>query len=305
MRVAITGSTGLIGTALAASLRGDGHEVRRFVRRAASGPEEICWDPLAPDGAVDPSALRGVHAVVHLAGAPIAGRRWTPARKRVLIDSRCRSAASLVAAMREAATRFPGESPAILLSASAIGWYGQTGDREVNETAPRGSGFLAELAGRWEDAAWSATEAGFRVTMTRTGIVLAARGGMLQRLLPPFRLGVGIKIGSGTQYLSWIGYADEIRAIRFLLDHPEVGGPVNLTAPEPVTSDEFTAALGRALRRPVPLRIPAVALRAALGELAGELLASARVVPDKLLAAGFTFECPTVAEALAAELNRT
>ncbi|MHB1596124.1 MAG: TIGR01777 family oxidoreductase [Streptosporangiaceae bacterium] len=298
MKVAISGASGLIGSALASRLTADGADVVRLVRRAPRGPDEIGWDPLAAPGGLDPAALAGVDAVVHLSGAPIAEGRWTQARKALLRSSRVQATATLVAAITAARPR-----PSVLLSGSAIGFYGDTGDRVTDESAPPGTGFLADLVRDWEAAAAPAAEAGVRVVTLRTGVVLAAGGGMLGRLLLPFRLGLGTQIGSGRQYLSWISLTDEVRAIGFLLDAP-VTGPVNLTAPAPVSNAEFTKALGRALGRPTLLRVPGAALRAGLGEVASELLASARIVPAALTGAGFAFEHPDIATALAAELSR-
>lgn len=298
MKVAITGSTGLIGSALSADLAGDGHEIVRLVRRAPQSPGEVRWDPLAVAGGLDPAAVSGTDAVIHLAGAPIASGRWTAARKAELRASRIQSTTALVAAMTAAAVR-----PAVLLCGSAIGWYGDTGERVVDESAPAGSGFLAQLVRDWESAAQAAGPAGIRVASLRTGIVLSRQGGMLARLVLPFRLGLGARIGSGGQFISWIALADEVRAIRFLLDHAEMHGPVNLTAPGQVTNAELTAALARAVRRPALLRLPAPLLRAALGEVSSELLAGARVVPRKLQEAGFTFRYPDIDAALAAELR--
>jgi len=298
MKVAITGSTGLIGTALSADLAGAGHEIVRLVRRAPQSPGEVRWDPLAPAGGLDPAAVSGIDAVIHLAGASIASGRWTAARKAELRASRIQGTTALVAAMTAAAIR-----PAVLLSGSAVGWYGDTGERVVDESAPAGSGFLARLVRDWESAAQAAGSAGIRVANLRTGIVLSRQGGMLGRLVLPFRLGLGARIGSGRQFISWIALADEVRAIRFLLDHAEMDGPVNLTAPGPVTNAELTAALARAVRRPALLRLPAPVLRTALGEVSSELLAGARVVPRRLREAGFRFQYADIDAALAAELR--
>jgi uncharacterized protein len=297
MRVAVTASTGLIGRSLTQSLAGDGFDVIRLVRRPPGGPAEVRWDPAAADGGLDPGALSGLDAVVHLSGAPVAAGRWTAARKSELRSSRIASTDAIARAILSAP-----EPPPVLLVASAIGWYGNTGDREVAETAPAGQGFLAELVKDWEAAARPAAEAGVRVVHLRSGIVLSARGGMLKPLLLPFRLGLGATIGAGTQYLSWIGITDHLRACRYLLD-ADVSGPVNLTAPEAVTNAEFTAALARQLHRPARLRLPAGLVRAALGELSGELLGSCRVRPGRLEAAGFTFRYPQVGQAIAAALS--
>jgi uncharacterized protein (TIGR01777 family) len=298
MRVAVSAASGLIGSALAADLEADGADVVRLVRRPAGSPAEISWNPQAAADGLDPADLRGVDAVVHLSGAPLAARRWTPARKAVLRSSRIQSTRTIAAAMAAADPR-----PGVLLCASAIGYYGDTGDRIVDERAPRGPGFLADLVSDWEEAARPARAAGIRVASFRSGIVLAAGGGMLGRLLLPFRFGLGATFGSGRQYLSWISLTDEVRAIRFLLGSADAAGPFNLTAPAPVTNAEFTRALATALGRPALLTLPAVVLRTALGEVAGELLGSARVMPAKLTAAGFSFAHPDIAIALRAELS--
>lgn len=298
MRVTISGSSGLIGTALAESLEHEGAEVLRLVRRPAKSAGEAQWDPLAGPGGLDPAVLSGIDAVVHLAGAPIASRRWTDARKQQLRASRITSTSTLVAAMIAAE-----QPPAVLLSGSAIGWYGDTGEREVDESSSAGNGFLATLVRDWEAATGPASSAGIRVVNLRTGVVLSRHGGMLGTLLPLFRLGMGTRFGSGRQYLSWISLTDEVGAARFLLDHDEIEGPVNLTAPQPVTNAEFTAAVADTLRRPARLRAPAPLLRAGLGEASGELLASSRVLPRKLEKAGFTFQYPELNAALAAVLK--
>jgi uncharacterized protein len=296
-RVVLTGSSGLIGSAVTTSLVRSGLEVTRLVRRPPRTAAEISWDPLAPDGGVSPGALSGADAVIHLAGAGVADGRWTEARKAQIRDSRVQGTQALVS-MLGAMDNPPG----VLLSGSAIGWYGDTGSREVDETAPAGSAFLADVVREWEAATEPATKAGIRVVNLRSGLVLSQRGGILARLLPLFRLGLGGRLGPGTQYLSWITLTDEVGAIRFLLDRSEESGPVNLTTPQPVSNAAFTAALAAALHRPALLRVPAVALRAGLGEAASELLGSARVRPRRLEQAGFSFRHPDIAGALAAEL---
>jgi uncharacterized protein (TIGR01777 family) len=298
VRIAITGATGLIGGALAAQLGRGGDEVIRLVRRAPAGPAEIQWDSAAAGGGLRPESLAGLDAVVHLSGAPIAAGRWTAARKQELRASRIGSTAALVGAILSAP-----RPPAVLLVASAIGWYGDTGAREVDETAPHGAGFLAELVRDWEAAAEPAVAAGVRVVHLRTGIVLSRRGGMLGQLLLPFRLGLGARIGPGTQYLSWIALTDHVRACQFLLAEPGLAGPVNITGPEPVTNAVFTATLASQLRRPAVLVLPAGLLRAGLGEVSGELLASYRVRPARLGQAGFEFRYPHLAPALGAALR--
>lgn len=257
------------------------------------------WDPAASDGGLDPAALSGFDAVIHLSGAPVAGGRWTPARKQLLRSSRIGSTSALVRAMLAAS-----DPPRLLLSASAIGWYGDTGTRTVDETAPAGLGFLAALVRDWEAAAASAAAAGVRVVYLRSGVVLSRRGGMLRPLLPAFRLGLGARIGTGTQYLSWISIADHLRAVRFLMDQPGISGPVNLTAPVPATNAEFTRALAAAVRRPAVLSVPSSVVRLALGELSAELLGSSRVLPSRLLQAGFSFDYPEIGPALVAAVHR-
>ena len=250
MRVAVTGASGLIGTALTQHLGGDNIEVTRLVRRPAGRSGELQWDPAAPGGGLDPAAMSGLDAVVHLSGAGVADQRWTETRKQELRASRIASTTALVSAMAAAA-----EPPRLLLAGSAVGWYGDTGGRAVDETAPNGAGFLAGLVRDWEAAAEPAAEAGIRVVHLRSGVVLSSRGGMLPRLLVPFRFGLGARIGAGTQYLSWITLTDHLRAVRFLLGREELSGPVNLTAPAPVTNAVFTAELARAVHRPAVLTV--------------------------------------------------
>jgi uncharacterized protein (TIGR01777 family) len=298
MRIAIAGSSGLVGGALTASLSQDGHEILRLVRRAPKSAGEIRWDPLALTGGLDPAALSGLDGVVFLAGAPIDGGRWTAARKAELRASRVQATAGIVGAMTAAA-----EPPRVLLGGSAVGWYGDTGERSVDETGQRGDGFLANLAGDWEDAATTAEQAGIRVSTMRLGIVLDRSGGLLGRLAPLFRLGLGARLGSGRQYISWISLTDAVRALSFLLGQPALQGPVNLTAPEPVTNTALTEALARALHRPARLRVAAPLIKAALGELSGELLTGQRVLPARLQQTAFEFRYPVIQQALAAELG--
>ena len=296
MRVAVSGSSGLIGTALSAALTADGHEVIRLVRRPPQ-PGEVQWDPRKADGGVDPAAIDGLDAVVNLSGAPIAGGLWTQARKRTLRASRIQSTSALVAAL--ARTSRP---PGVLLSAAAVGWYGDTGIREVDESSPAGTGFLPGLVADWEAAAQPATQSAIRVVTLRSGIVLSRSGGMLRALVLPFRLGLGARLGPGTQFISWISVTDHVAAMRYLIGHSAIEGPVNLTAPAPVTNAVFTAELARALHRPAVLAIPAPVLRTVLGEAAVELLGSQRVLPGRLLDSGFAFRHPDIATALAAQL---
>jgi uncharacterized protein len=299
VRIAITGSTGLIGSALGHQLSRDGVDVLRLVRRAPSAGE-LQWDPAEPGGRLQATAFDGVDAVVHLSGAPIASGRWTPARKRELRSSRIDSTAALIEAMLAAP-----KPPPVLLAGSAIGWYGDTGSAPADETAPNGTGFLATLVRDWERATTPAEAAGIRVVNLRSGIVLSARGGMLKPLLLPFRLGLGARLGAGTQYLSWITLTDHVAAMRFLLNRNDLAGPVNLTAPAPATNAELTAALAAALHRPAVIKLPAAALRLALGELSTELLSSSRVVPARLEAAGFSFQDAKIGPAIAAAIAGT
>ena len=297
MRIAVTGSTGLIGTALVAALRDGGHRVIRLVRRTPASVDEIAWDPLAPTGGLAPGALDGLDAAVHLAGANVAGRRWTAAYKEEIRASRVRGTRALTGALAAAST-----PPSVLLSGSAIGWYGDTGGREVDESSPAGSGFLSGVVREWEAAARQAEGAGIRVVTMRSGVVMSPRGGVLARMLPPFRLGLGARLGTGTQAMSWITLADYAAIVSFLLAHPEITGPVNLTTPHPVTNAEFTSALAAAVHRPGLLFLPERALKLALGGVSSDILASARVMPRRLEAAGYRFRFPDLPAALAAEL---
>jgi hypothetical protein len=298
MKVAVTGSSGLIGTALAASLGGDGHEVLRLVRRTPSGPGEVAWSPGVTGGGIAAGALDGVAAVIHLAGAPVAGRRWTRAYRAKIADSRSVGTRALVAAL----TAMPAP-PRVLLSASAVGYYGDTGGREVDEGSPNGAGFLAAVVRDWEAAAGEATQAGIRVVTMRNGIVLSPGGGILGRLVPVFKLGGGATLGPGSQVMSWIALSDLVQVVRLLLADEQFSGPVNLTSPEAATNAEFTAALAAALHRPAVLKIPTPALRLAVGGVSSDLLSSARVIPRRLLDAGHEFRYPSLTAALAAELR--
>jgi uncharacterized protein (TIGR01777 family) len=283
MRIAVTGASGLIGSALVPALRQDGHSVVRLVRREARAADELSWDPA--EHRLDPGALDDVDAVVHLSGAGVGDKRWTRAYMQELIDSRVDSTTTIATALAHAAPR-----PRVLLSGSAVGWYGDTGAAAVDETAPNGTGFLAELGRAWEAATRPAEEAGVRVAHLRTGLVLAPKGGLLGRLAPLFRLGLGGRLGSGRQYQPWISLADEVDAIRFLLTADDISGPVNLTGPEPVTNAEFTRVLGGVLNRPTVLTVPAFALRIALDGFADEgALIGQRAVPRVLTEHGFTF----------------
>ncbi len=301
MKVAVTGSSGLIGSALVADLRSEGHQVIRLVRRSPRSADEVRWDPESADAGLSPKpeALEGLSACVHLAGAGVASRRWTARYKAEIRASRVLGTRALVGALTKLAS-----PPATLLSASAIGWYGDTGGRQVDESAPAGTAFLARLVRDWEAATGPAAQAGIRVVNLRSGLVLTPAGGLLARLLPLARLGLCPRFGPGTQAMSWISLSDEIRAIGFLLSRQDLTGPVNLTAPVAVTNSEFTTALAAAVRRrDLPwLRVPAPLLRLGLGEASVELLTSTRVTPKRLLEAGYSFRHRTLREALSAEL---
>jgi hypothetical protein len=292
MRIAISGASGLIGSALVRSLRENDHSVLRLVRPAPRAEDELGWDPAARR--LDPSALDDVDAVVNLSGAGVGDRRWTAAYKRKLVASRLDTTETLAAAMAGAEPR-----PRVLLSASGVNWYGDTGTTVVDETAPKGTGFLAELVREWEGATAVAKAAGVRVVHLRTGPVLSPSGGLLAPVIPLFKAGLGGRLGSGEQYLPWISLADEVAAIRFLLEAGDITGAVNLTAPAPVTNAEFTKVLADVLHRPAVLPVPAFALRIALDGFADEgALISLRVVPRVLLDHGFTFRHEDVESAL-------
>lgn len=295
MRVVVAGSSGLIGTSLVAGLRQGEHEVVRLVRRAPAAPDERSWDPAA--GKLDAEALEGADAVVNLSGPGIGDKRWNPERKRHLLQARVRSTEVIAKAV--AAAGVP-----VLANASAVGFYGDTGSHPATETSPPGTDFLASLCRRWEAATAPAADAGARVVLLRTGLVISPSGGLLGQLQPLFSLMLGGRLGSGTQYMSWISLDDEIAAIRFALENPDVSGPVNLTGPAPVTNAEFTRALGEALGRPAPWIVPGFALRIALGELADTALTGQRAMPTVLEANGFTFQHPTLGAALAAATGR-
>ncbi|MFI6102569.1 TIGR01777 family oxidoreductase [Streptomyces sp. NPDC051310] len=292
-RIALTGSSGLIGSALTRSLRADGHEVVRLVRRPARAGDEVEWDPKRRY--VDVAGLVGCDAVVHLAGAGVGERRWNEAYKKEIRDSRVLGTAAIAEAVASLDT-----PPKVLLCGTALGYYGDTGTRAVDETAPAGEGFLPSVCVEWEDAAAAAHEAGIRVAYARTGLVVAREGGAWGRLFPLFRAGLGGRLGSGRQYWSYISLHDEIAALRHILDTPSLSGPVNLTAPEPVTNREVTAAMARVLRRPAFLHVPSPALRIVLGDFAEDVLGSQRVLPARLLESGFRFAFPTIDRAIAA-----
>jgi uncharacterized protein len=288
--IAIAGSSGLIGSALATALRIADHRVLRIVRRAPANADELHWDP--DSGEFDASALSGVEAVVNLCGTNVGQRRWSGAFKQTLRDSRIAPTEVLSAAVAEAGV-------GVLVNASAVGYYGDTKDRVVDETDSAGTGFLAQLCQDWEAACAPARQAGTRVVLARTGVVLASSGGALRRLRPVFSVGLGARLGNGRQYMSWISLEDEVRALQYAISDTRLSGPVNLTGPAPVTNAEFTAALGRAVNRPTALMMPKFAVRAALGEFADEgVLSGQRAIPAVLERAGFEFHHKTVGEAL-------
>lgn len=295
-RIAVTGSTGLIGRALVRSLRADGHEVVRLVRHPATSGDEVEWDPKREY--VDVAGLVGCDAVVHLAGAGVGDHRWTDAYKREIRDSRVRGTTAIAEAV--ASLDAP---PEVLLSGSAIGYYGDTGDHAVNESAPAGHGFLPSVCVEWEAATAAAEAAGVRTVHARTGLVVSGEGGAWGRLFPLFRAGLGGRLGSGRQYWSFIALHDHIAALRHILDTRALSGPVNLTGPAPVTNAEATKAMGRVLHRPTVFTAPAPALRVALGEFAGDVLGSQRVLPGRLLDTDFTFAFPGIDAAIRAALR--
>jgi uncharacterized protein (TIGR01777 family) len=298
MKIVIAGSSGLIGSALVRVLRSEGdgqaHQVVRLVRREATADDEISWDPGAGRGP-DVAALDGVDAAINLAGVGVGDHRWTDDYKRQIVESRVSSTELLVHALQQLKPL-----PSVLLSGSAIGYYGETGETEVDEDSPAGTDFLADVARSWEAAAAPAAEAGIRTVRLRTGIVLSTKGGALGKVLPMFRAGVGGRLGSGKQYLSWIARPDYIAALRFLLETKSVSGPVNMTAPNPVTNREYTKAVADAVHRPALFPAPATALKLALGGFAGSVVGGQRVIPKRLLDAGFEFGYPDVGPALRA-----
>lgn len=297
MRVVITGSSGLIGTALRASLAADGHEIVRLVRRAPAEPDEVQWDP--ERGQLDPAQLEGVDAVVNLAGAPIAGRRWSESYKKLILVSR----ANATHTVAEAVAKLE-RPPRVFISASGIHLYGTAHGPEVldEEEAP-GTGFLAGVCEQWEAAAEPAATADIPVCHPRIGLVMSRKGGAMARMLPWFRVGLGGPLGGGEQYWSHVSLTDTVRALRFLMETPGCIGPYNVTAPEPVKNAEFARVLAYILRRPTLLPVPVVALQVRFGEVASYPLTSLRVLPSRLLAAGFTFDHPTARHVVADALR--
>jgi uncharacterized protein (TIGR01777 family) len=295
MRVVLTGASGLIGTALKASLPAGGHEVKTLVRHPTSSADEDSWDPTR--GLLDPDFLADADAVVCLSGVGVGDHRWTDSYKREIIASRVDSVGTVSRTLAE----YGG--PRILIVASAVGYYGDTGDRLVEEDSPAGLSFLSTVCTQWEAAADPARSAGVRVVHLRTGLVLSRDGGLLKRLKPLVQLGVAGKLGSGKQFMPWISQLDEVRAIEYLLTH-EVSGPANLTAPAPARNAEFMSTLGSVLHRPTVLPTPGFAIRAVLGEFATDVLTGQRAVPAVLTKAGFTFEHNDLESALRWALDR-
>jgi len=294
VKVVVTGASGLIGSALVKSLTADAHDVVRLVRREPRAADERQWDPSGGD--LDPALMDAADAVVHLAGAGIGDKRWTEDYKQTILRSRVDGTTTIATAIARAT-----DPPNVLLSASAVGYYGETGDEGADESSPNGQGFLADVVRQWEAATAAAETAGVRVVHARTGVVLSAEGGALGKVLPLFKLGLGGRLGNGQQWMSWIAIADHITALRFLLDRADLAGPINVTAPEPVRNRDYTKAIGRAVHRPALAVVPATALRVALGGFADEgVLVSQRVVPARLEDAGFPFTYADIDSALSA-----
>ena len=287
-RVAVTGASGLIGTALVAQLKNDGYQVQKLVRRPVRTSDEVFWDPIK--GQIDTPSLEGVDAIFHLAGASVGGKRWSAAYRSEILNSRLLGTTTIASACEQL-------KPAVFISASAIGHYGETGNRAVTEADGGGTDFLSIVCREWEAAASLAPSV--RTIKLRTGLVLDPTGGALGRMLPLFKFGLGGKLGSGKQWWSWITLHDVIRAITFLLEN-KVSGPVNLTSPNPVTNQEFTSALARAMHRPALFPAPAIGLKIALGGFSSEILGSKKVTPQVLTDAGFTWDYPHITSALTA-----
>ena len=289
MRIVIAGSSGLIGTELVKSLRQDGHEVIRLVRRKPVASTEVFWDPA--NGEIDSTSLAGSEVVINLAGAGVGDHRWTQKYKQLILSSRVDSTSLLARTAAQV-------KPKVFIAGSAIGWYGDTADKAVDESARPGTGFLADVVVAWEAAAQPARDAGIRVVHARTGLVAAKNGGAWSRLLPLFKLGVGGKLGSGNQYWSFISMRDEIAALKFLITEVSISGPVNLTAPVPATNAQVTKAMSKVFKRLALFPVPAFALQAALGEFSQEVLGSSRVLPKVLLDAGFKFQDADIESAM-------
>ena len=297
-RVLITGASGLVGSRLVAALRADGFAVTALVRRGVQpGGQEIRWDP--EGGQLDPAQVEGFEAVIHLAGENIAAGRWTPQRKQLILRSRIDGTALLCRTMAKLQRR-----PRVLVSASAVGYYGDCGDEFVDESSPPGKGFLTEVCRQWEAATQAASDAAIRVVNLRLGMVLSAAGGALPRMLGPFKAGLGGVVGTGRQYVSWVAIDDLVSAVRFAIAAGELAGPVNAVSPGAVTNREFVTTLARVLHRPAVVPLPAIAVRLMYGEMGQSLLLEgARVRPAKLLQRGFLFQYPDLESALRHELQ--
>lgn len=289
MKILISGSSGLVGTALTLFLQAKGHELLSLTR-SKNRESSIYWKP--EEGLLDPEILNTVDAVIHLAGENLANKRWSPAQKRKILDSRVMGTQLLAETIANAE-----KPPKIWISASAVGFYGNSGDQFVDENSPAGTGFLADVCKRWEAATQKAENASARVVHLRTGMVLSSEGGALKKMLPPFRMGVGGQIGDGRQYISWILLEDMVHAIDHILNHDSLSGAVNLVTPEPVTNQQFTKTLGAVLHRPTLFPLPAFMAKILFGEMANELLLSGtRALPTKLLESGYSFLYPKLTE---------
>jgi uncharacterized protein (TIGR01777 family) len=293
VKVAVTGASGLIGSAVVRSLLADGHAVVAMVRRPATGEGEAQWDPQG--GTVETEKLEGLDALVHFAGAGIGDRRWTASHKREVRESRVLGTRTIARAIASLDPR-----PSVMVSGSAIGYYGHTGETPVDETSPVGDGFFASVVRDWEAAAAPARDAGIRVVHPRSGLVVARHGGAWGRMWPLFRLGLGGKLGDGHQYWSFVSLRDEVLAIRRMMTDSQLTGAYNVTAPNPATNEDITKAMGNLLHRPTVATVPAFVLKTVLGELSSEVLGSVRVLPSRLTEAGFEFQDPTIEQALEA-----
>ena len=299
MRILLAGASGFLGTRLAERLRAAGHDITRLVRHPARSADEATWQPSS--GQLDQALVAGADAVVNLAGAGVGDKRWNARYKSLIRSSRVDTAGTIAHAIKNLPA---ADRPRVLLQSSAVGWYGDTGDRPVTEDAPAGTGFLADVCRVWEAAARPAEDAGTRVALLRTGLPLDENGGLLKPQMLLFRMGAGAKLGGGKQWVPWIGLADWLRATEFLVERDDLAGPVNMVGPEPVTNATFTQALGQALHRPAVLQVPGLALQVVLGEFAHEALRSQRVLPGVLQRAGFTFTQPRLEEALRAAVDQ-
>ncbi|MBW4027980.1 TIGR01777 family oxidoreductase [Acidipila rosea] len=300
-RIILSGGSGMIGVALTHTLSGEGARVVKLVRGKAESAGSVHWDPSSTQPLADLSPLEGARAAIHLSGANLAAHRWTPAYKKEIFASRVESTHAIVRLLQS--LRRP---PAVLVTASAVGIYGDRGEEKLTEQSAPGVGFLAETCRAWEAAADPATAAGIRVVHTRFGVVLDPHGGALAKVLPLFKAGLGGKLGDGAQWMSWITLGDLVRMVLHLIENPEISGPVNVVAPHPIRNSDYTRALGHALHRPAIMPAPAFALRLALGEMAdAALLSSTRALPQKIESAGFRFEHPEIGPALADLLLRS